>query len=174
MTAPTTAKAAWPKTMLLALAGALTALFVVIPATSASAQAPATANNPIATAETGRELQIERRGMLLLEWGNGMIDYQNITGGHLTMNANNVGSGEITVYSQMYGPQTHKITSARAWGGGLHLDIEVKSNDPFSSVVHFTTMGAPLMMGPSGGYEGDMEDWAGVNDLEVYGLTFKS
>ena len=168
-----------PQMMWLAIIGAVIALVAVAPMAAAAPAQAATTTGPQVqveqAAEQGQRLEIERRGALLIGWGSGMEDVQYIQGGYLQMDGTS-GHGEIEVRDGWTGEtRIHEIPNAYPSMGGLGLEIDVKSGGMFPQVVTFSTLagGSPLYQGPDGGYEGDLEDWAGINDMEVMGLSFR-
>ncbi|MCH9815131.1 MAG: hypothetical protein K0U64_01600 [Actinomycetia bacterium] len=183
----TTAPRSRMRTTWLAAIGAAAAMLMVAPSASSAWAQPTNTTAPPAAAATspqeqvekaaeqGQRLEIERRGALLVEWGSGMEDVQYIQGGYLQMDGNS-GRGEVIVRDGWTGEiKTYQIPSAYPSMGGLGLEIDVKSGGMFPQVVTFSSLaaGSPLYQGPDGGYEGDLEDWAGINDMEVFGLSFR-
>ena len=175
------------RTIWMAAVGAVVAMLMVAPAASSAWAQTATTTGPMSAtatspqeqiekaAEQGQRLEIERRGALLVEWGSGMEDVQYIQGGFLQMDGNS-GHGEVIVRDGWTGEiKTYQIPSAYPSMGGLGLEIDVKSGGMFPQVVTFSSLagGSPLYQGPDGGYEGDLEDWAGINEMEVIGLSFR-
>lgn len=181
-TNPANARASAPQTRgRRRVLAAAAAFFAAVLAAALAAPAVAHAEAPgkgdrieAASAAQSDRYDILRRGAVIISWGSGFEDVQTIQGGWLQMDGT-VGHGELQVRDVNGQSKVHTITDAYPAMGGLGLELEVKSGGMFPQVVTLSTAaaGSPLYQGPDGGYEGDLEDWAGINDAEIMGLTFQ-